>query len=260
MLAKTWAHAKSKTGASKDTCCQHTLEIGLASVPSADAFAVLAQAVLKHLLYMRQQIPAPFDNLEEVQTPFSFSYSTSNSKQQLAMKSFCRARQGAACTSQQELGCQRCTLKQRLPAKDRKTARVRQYFCCFTILLSSFALTSCCVTYIDLFTGRCVLNKTCALRSSWRQPPASLPACAATPSCSKHMRACCCCSAPHRCDRSKYTTSCWTPRQNPCPEPRPMAAICRAAWCAACCVSSSAAQPTPLRAAHCAVNGALHWL
>ena len=52
---------------SKDTCCQQA-NISLASVPSADTFAVLAQAVLKHLLYMRQQIPAPFHDLAEVQT------------------------------------------------------------------------------------------------------------------------------------------------------------------------------------------------
>ncbi len=50
------------------TCCQQVLDISLASVPSADTFAVLAQAVLKHLLYMRQQIPAPFYDLAEVQT------------------------------------------------------------------------------------------------------------------------------------------------------------------------------------------------
>ena len=47
---------------------QEALDISLASVPSAGTFAVLAQAVLKHLLFMRQQIPAPFHILEEVQS------------------------------------------------------------------------------------------------------------------------------------------------------------------------------------------------
>lgn len=53
---------------SNNTCCQQALEVSLASVPSADTFAVLAQAVLKHLLYMRQQMPAPFHDLAEVRT------------------------------------------------------------------------------------------------------------------------------------------------------------------------------------------------
>ena len=61
------ARTKSRVN-SKDTCCQQSLDVSLASVPSADTFAVLAQAVLKHLLYMRQQIPAPFHDLAEVQT------------------------------------------------------------------------------------------------------------------------------------------------------------------------------------------------
>lgn len=49
--------------------------------------------------------------------------------------------QGAACTPQQELGCQRCSSKRRLPVKDRQTAKVCRVRCCATILLSSIALT-----------------------------------------------------------------------------------------------------------------------
>ena len=63
MLARTKLRHRSK-----DTCRQQALDVSLASVPSADTFAVLAQAVLKHLLYMRQQIPAPFHDLAKVQT------------------------------------------------------------------------------------------------------------------------------------------------------------------------------------------------
>ena len=61
------ARTKSRVN-SNDTCRQQALDVSLASVPSADTFAVLAQAVLKHLLYMRQQIPAPFHDLAEVKT------------------------------------------------------------------------------------------------------------------------------------------------------------------------------------------------
>lgn len=63
MRARTKAHSNSN-----DTCCQQALDVSLASVQSADTFAVLAQAVLKHLLYMRQQIPVPFHDLAEVQS------------------------------------------------------------------------------------------------------------------------------------------------------------------------------------------------
>ena len=56
--------------------------------------------------------------------------------------------QGSACTPQQELGCQRCSNKQRLPAKDRQTAKVCCFRYCATILLSRFALTPGLCVYI----------------------------------------------------------------------------------------------------------------
>ena len=70
----TYRLARARVRKLKDVPPQLTLNIRLPAPPSPHALAVVVQAVLKHLLYMRQQIPAPFSNLAEVSNCFPWLF------------------------------------------------------------------------------------------------------------------------------------------------------------------------------------------
>ena len=64
--AATSGRVHMRTAKTRSSCAQLMILVRVPSTPPPDAFAIVLQALLKHLFFLREQMPAPFSDLLEV--------------------------------------------------------------------------------------------------------------------------------------------------------------------------------------------------
>jgi len=222
----------ARTARARDACAQLMIHIRVPSTPHPDAFAVVLQAILTHLLFMREQMPAPFSDLLEVRS-FAENCAVSLGKCACEVRAW---QQRAACAADQQQPRRGC----RKTPQARKTAKVSTWSCCRACILL------CCpdVCYRDSSSMR--------LARFW-QP--------CQDACLKgtRTRARCCCSDPPCRGHWRHMTSGSSQAVRPrCKQPASTLRKVPRAWCAACCVSSSAARQTCQKAGPQQARPCLH--